>query len=171
MHCGSARRKLPILGSARGILDRHDGHGWIRREDRDSLSPRRLDIPASVVTLLGTELTSRGFIVDVMTATQSLAFDQGTYSALVLGSPVYGAEIRPPIKDFVVTNAPFSAPVFAILTGMFPDLFESNDLPTLIEFLSQYGVALEAAAKIGTGWDERRIGEQIIQIADKIEEL
>jgi flavodoxin len=71
----------------------------------------------SMVRRLGEELASRGYIAALFTANPGLSLDQASYTGLVIGSPVYGAEIRPPVKDFIFANAPFSIPIFALLTA------------------------------------------------------
>jgi hypothetical protein len=125
--------------------------------------------PKTVVTRLGEELASRGYVVDLMTAYPDIVFEPDIYRALVLGSPVYGAKIRPPINEFVSANAPFAMPVFAVLTGWFGDLYETYDLPALVAFLDQAGVQLAGAVKIVSSADENRLGEQVGLLADQID--
>ncbi len=124
----------------------------------------------SMVTRLGQELASRGYIATLFTANPELSLDQGSYTALVLGSPVYGAEIRPPVKDFIIANAPFSIPVFALLTGGFGTAwYEENDLPALINFLKQANVSLTACVKIAAGSFEPEIKKRIAYLSDAID--
>ncbi len=107
--------------------------------------------PKRTVARLGRELVRRGYVVTVNTASPDLPLDTKSYDALVLVSPVYGGEIRPPVDQFVSTHAPFSVPVFVVLTGMFAKgFYESHDLPMLTKRLSQAGVMLTAAVKVGT---------------------
>jgi hypothetical protein len=88
----------------------------------------------------------------------------------VLGSPVYGAEIRPALKDFVTAHAPFPVPVFALLNGLFPKAFyEKYDLPNLAGFLSKAGVTLTAATNVGTLSSPRYVRTRIASLCDAVE--
>jgi len=113
--------------------------------------PGGSSFPKRTVARLGKDLVLRGYVVTVNTASPDLPFDTKNYDALVLLSPVYGAQIRPPVRQFVSTHAPFSVPVFVVLTGMFSKgFYENHDLPMLTEFLSHAGVKLTAAVKVAT---------------------
>jgi hypothetical protein len=126
--------------------------------------------PRRTMTRLGEELASRGYVVDLYIADPGLAFEPGSCDALVLGSPVYGAEIRPALKDFLTAQAPFPVPIFALLTGFFPKaLYEKHDLPNLNSFLAQVGVTLTAATKVGTLSSPRFIRERIASLCDAID--
>ncbi len=115
------------------------------------------------------ELASRGYVVTLITANSARSFHQESFEALVLGSPVYGAEIRPPIQEFISANAPFSVPVFAVLTGFGMTFYEEYDLPNLSKVLDRANVSLAAATKIGTGSSAREIEQRIASLCDAID--
>jgi hypothetical protein len=126
--------------------------------------------PRRTMTRLGKELASRGYVVDLYIAGPGLVFESASYDALVLGSPVYGSETRPDLKDFLTTCAPFPVPVFALLTGLFPKAwYEKYDLPNLTGFLEQNGVTLTAAAKVGTLSSPRYVRTRIASLCDAVE--
>lgn len=131
--------------------------------------PGGSSFPTKVATQLGEEAARRGYIVDLMTADPTAVFDPSGYSAIVFGSPVYGAHVRPPIKDFVDTNAPFGMPVFAVLTGAFPQYYATNDLPALTAFLNEHEVRLSGATKVASGSDENELNEQVFAFVDLIQ--
>lgn len=103
--------------------------------------------PKSVVTELGKDLAAKGCRVTIMTAHPALELTQSEYDALVLCSPVYGGEIRPPLEDFVRRTAPFSIPVFAIITGGISGVEEAN-LRRLSELLARTDTRTVAAVKL-----------------------
>jgi hypothetical protein len=108
--------------------------------------------------------------VDIMTAGPGASFDRDAYDALVVGSPVYGAMTRPPIRSFIDASAPLAVPVFAYVTGWFPDTFESNDLPALEGMLNRAGARLIAAIKIKAGTKDAGIKERTQALIDGIDE-
>ena len=127
--------------------------------------------PRRTMTRLGEELASRGYVVDLYTTGSGLAFAPESFNALVLGGPVYGAEVRPPLKEFVTGHAPFPIPVFALLTGFFPKgMYEKYDLPNLNSFLGMAGVNLNAATKVGTLSSPRFVRRRIASLCDSIDE-
>lgn len=133
--------------------------------------PGATGLTESMVTRLGEELVSRGYAVTLSTANPTLSLDQTSYKALVIGSPVYGAEVRPPIKDFISANAPLSVPVFAILTGGFgTGWYEEYDLPALINTLNQANVSLVACTKIASGMFEPEIKKRIAYLCNAIDD-
>jgi len=126
--------------------------------------------PRRTMTRLGEELASRGYVVDLYIAGPGLSFEPECCDALVLGSPVYGAETRPALKDFVTACAPFPVPVFALLTGLFPKAwYEKYDLPNLTGSLAQAGVTLTAATKVGTLSSPRYVRTRIASLCDAVE--
>lgn len=126
--------------------------------------------PRRTMTRLGEELVSRGYVVDLYTIGPGLALEPASFNALVLGGPVYGAEVRPPLKEFVTGHAPFPVPVFALLTGFFPKgMYEKYDLPNLNSFLGQAGVNLNAATKVGTLSSPRFARRRIASLCDSID--
>jgi hypothetical protein len=132
--------------------------------------PGGSSFPERAIIGLAEELVSRGFVVDIATASPQTAIEQSLYCALVLGSPVYGSAVRPPVMDFVSANAPFSMPVFALLTGAFAGFYETYDLPNLVAFAATYDVTITAAIKIKKGASRRRIRRQVGELADELEQ-
>jgi len=132
--------------------------------------PGGSSFPRNVMMELGETLASRDYVVDISTASPETLFEQSSYSALVLGSPIYGAEIRPPVADFVSTNAPFSMPVFALLTGAFPGFFDTSDLPNLVAFAATCDVTITKAIKIKKGARPDQVRQQVGELVDAIEQ-
>lgn len=127
--------------------------------------------PRRTMIRLAEQLVSRGYVVDLHTTAPGLTFEPDSCDALVLGGPVYGAEIRPALKEFVTARAPFPFPVFALLTGLFPKSFyEKYDLPNLNSFLGQAGVTLTGAAKVGTLSSPRFVRTRLALLCDVIDE-
>ena len=127
--------------------------------------------PRRTMIRLAEELASRGYVVYLYTTAPGLAFEPESCDALVLGGPVYGAEIRPALKEFVTALAPFPVPVFALLTGLFPRAFyEKYDLPNLNSFLGQAGVTLTGATKVGTLSWPRFVRTRIALLCESIDE-
>jgi hypothetical protein len=75
--------------------------------------------PRKVILSLADTLAVRGYSVAIFTANPQLSIDQKQYAAVILGSPVYGGEIRPPLLGFASANSPLKIPVFGVLTGGF----------------------------------------------------
>jgi hypothetical protein len=121
-----------------------------------------------IVTRLGEDLAARGYAVSIMTAHPGRAFDQKSYRALILASPVYGGEIRPPLKEFVDAHSPLSLPVFAILAGWFA-AFNEADLQRLSELASKGGANLKKSIKLVWGGSRKAFGERIASFADVID--
>ncbi|MBN2049618.1 MAG: hypothetical protein JW760_04180 [Spirochaetales bacterium] len=113
--------------------------------------------PAKTVKILADELKARGYLVEIMTAGPELLLAQSRYQALILGSPVHGAEVLPPVKAFISANPHLSIPVFAVLTGLFPKFYESYDLPNLTTLLGQSGISLTGSIKIRMGTGKHKL--------------
>jgi hypothetical protein len=105
--------------------------------------------PKRVVTALGEKLAAQGCSIVIMTANPGLNFKQTDFDALVLSSPVYGGKVRPPLLDFVSARAPFSMPVYAVLTGGLKGWDEHN-LKALSDALAASKVTTTAAIKVNT---------------------
>lgn len=157
---------------------------WDRPADRDPVMlgsdaaavrcivvyhPGASSFVTDTVDELGAELAARGFSVELMTAGPDKKIPRDSFNALILASPVYGAEIRPPVKEFVAHNAPFTVPVFVLLTGLFPGFYQEYDLPNLEKFLGEYGLTLTAATKLKVGSNATRVRQRTKEFADEIQ--
>ncbi len=121
-----------------------------------------------IVTRLGEDLAARGYAVSIMTAHPGLALDQKSYKALILASPVYGGQIRPPLREFVNAHPPISLPVFAILAGWFA-AFKDEDLQRLSELASQKGMKLKETTKLVWGGSGKAFEERIGSFAEAVD--
>ncbi len=125
--------------------------------------------PKSVVMSLGEKLAARGCSIVIMTANPGLSFNQKDFDALVLCSPVYGGEARPPLLDFVSSRAPFSIPVFAALTGGLKGWDEHN-LKAFADALSRSKVKTEAAIKVNKRMSAAEVDAALSGLTDRIAE-
>lgn len=121
----------------------------------------------AAVTRLGRDLAARGLSVTMIAAGPRAVLDQGKYRAIVLGSPVYSGEVRPPVLDFLSANAPLSLPIFAVLTGWFPAM-KDQDLGRLSGPLGHAGGRLVAGVKIGSGSTEAVTARELASIESTI---
>jgi hypothetical protein len=122
----------------------------------------------SAVARLGKDLAARGYSVSMLAASPRLVLDQRKYRAVVLGSPVYSGQVRPPVLDFVSANAPLSVPVFALLTGWFPAMKE-QDLGRLSPLVGRAGGRLIAGTKIGSGSSEPTVEKGLASIEQALD--
>lgn len=124
-----------------------------------------------IVKQLGEDLAQRGYAVTVLTAHPDVDFDQGAYRALVIVSPVYGGEIRPPLLAFMHAHSPLSIPVFAVLTGWFGAMRDA-DLQRLSQATAQDSLTIREAVKIA--WGDRagakaeKLGSLVNAIAESL---
>jgi hypothetical protein len=125
--------------------------------------------PKRVVTALGEKLAARGCRVVVMTAHPALGFEEKAFGALVLCSPVYGGVIRPPLQEFVAAHAPFSIPVYAIVTGGMPGV-EGINLRMVSETLEKSDLHPIDTIRIVNKEKRDAIEAKIALIADSVME-
>lgn len=119
---------------------------------------------------LGEKLAARGYAVSIFTAHPGLQFPQEKHSAIVLGSPVYAGETRPPIKEFVSAVSPLTVPVFAVVTGGGSSPKEA-DLERFAKVLTRAGGNLTAGTKINSGGSDAQTAErEILSFAGTVDE-
>jgi hypothetical protein len=118
--------------------------------------------------LVADGLADRGIASDMVDSGRYAAAGNQAPRAIVLVSPVYGSPLKAMIRQFVTDHAPFASPLYVVLTGWFPGLFDAHDLPTLTEFLDSKGVPLAAAVKIGTADGRALSRKKIAAVADAI---
>jgi flavodoxin len=122
------------------------------------------------VMKLGEELAARGYAVSILTAHPGLQFAQDKYDAIILGSPVYAGEARPPIKEFVSAISPLTIPVFVLLTGGGSSPKEA-DLERFAKVLTRSGANLRAGTKVNSGGTYAQASErEIISFAGAVDE-
>jgi hypothetical protein len=128
-----------------------------------SLFPRR------IASRLQDALAERGYVVTRTPSDPTYVVDQSRNSVLVVVAPVYGSTTPRVLREFLEANAPFSVPVFALLTGFFQAAGEKRDLPILDDTLGGYDEALSGGVKISTFSTRRRIDELIRSLCDQID--
>ena len=127
----------------------------------------------NAVNRLGEGMAAKGYAVTVFTASSELKLDLDSYKAIVCGSPIYGGQVRPPLKQFLVANAPIGVPVFALFSAGSMDNKE-GDLARFSEVVSQAGGKLHGGAKVSSSANEQMndtelalLGESIVQLVGK----
>jgi hypothetical protein len=120
------------------------------------------------ITKLGDTMAAKGYKVTIFSAGSRLTFDQARYKAVILGSPVYTGNIRPPVKDFISSHSPLSIPVFIILTGTIPEEKEKT-LDTVAADIARAGGSLRAGAKILSKSAEREIDAEIASFGETVD--
>ncbi|MBN2534689.1 MAG: hypothetical protein JXB88_17525 [Spirochaetales bacterium] len=126
--------------------------------------------PTRMVEKLGNELAFRNNTVTIVNITKNPGYflDKQRYDALVIISPVYGATTMQPVREFLKVNAPFSMPVFALLTGFFASTGKNKDISILEGFLAELNSNLTAGIKIGTAAGSATIDSQIKSLCNSI---
>jgi hypothetical protein len=121
-----------------------------------------------IVMSLGRELETRGYSISVFTANPALSLDRGKYGAIVLASPVYGGEIRPPLRAFISAGPPISIPTYGILSGWFGN-YEKEDLAKLSGIIAGAGGNLRSGIKIPSGSSESPIQARVESLCNEID--
>jgi hypothetical protein len=117
-------------------------------------------------TALGEGLASKGCSALLLSARPGLRLKGGAYAAVVLCSPVYAGQARPPVLDFAAANAPFAMPVFALLSGGGATK-EGEDLERLSATLALSGIALRGGLKVLSG-DSGRVAAATGRLRDAV---
>lgn len=133
--------------------------------------PGGSDFTAGVLRKLSERLGDAGYRVVLHSAHRGLRLDPGKTAAMGFASPVYGGEIRPPLRRFIQKADLGGRRCFAVLTGG-PDPGDEEltqkDLQSVIPLLEERGARVVAAGKISQNKEPSDIEVKIDALAGDI---
>lgn len=121
-----------------------------------------------VVRSFGEGIASKGYTVTIESAGSKIKSVIEDYKMVILASPVYNKQPRPPLKEFVERNSLKNLPVYLILTGSHTKRVQS-ELENIAPLISKSGGKLIGNKKYTKKVSMEEIFNTGAEVAEKIE--
>jgi len=124
-------------------------------------------LPGRIVTDIGRELATRGYLVRIVKADAKLRLDSSEFGALIVSSPIYAMKPTGLVQSSIAANSGFDRPVFGLLSGF--STTEEDSLSRLSEILVSSRMSLAGGAKIMITDTDEVIGRKLAELCDLID--